>query len=250
MHPGVHVPFGSRRWVRPLCIAVTLVTVAVVGGAVLESRRSAVATGAPLAAGRSARTVLAATLNRQRLEDPEAERSAMRAWESVEAQALRPSRSAERAQAVAATPKPGWLRRCGDGAADNARKHPNGRIPSGDLCRLPGGRHFLHKDAAHAWWRMTRALPKHLGRACMTDSYRSFAAQARLAASKPGLAAVPGRSNHGWGVATDLCGGAEDYDSRVHRWLLRNAPRFGWTSPTWARQSGSRPEPWHWEFVR
>ncbi|MCU1602076.1 MAG: D-alanyl-D-alanine carboxypeptidase, partial [Frankiales bacterium] len=65
---------------------------------------------------------------------------------------------------------------------------------------------------------------------------------------KPGLAAVPGTSNHGWGQAVDFCGGVEDTYSPAYNWMVANASRFGWRHPDWARPGGSRPEPWHWEF--
>ena len=84
---------------------------------------------------------------------------------------------------------------------------------------------------------------------CITDSYRSYEEQAWLYANKPGLAAVPGTSNHGWGVAVDLCGGVESYDSLRHQWLRRHGARYGWVNPPWAQQFGTLPEPWHWEYV-
>ena len=97
---------------------------------------------------------------------------------------------------------------------------------------------------------MTRAYLGRFGTAmCITDSYRSFEAQEQVYSSKPGLAAVPGTSNHGWGVAVDLCGGVETYYSDAHRWLQRHGPRFGWKNPSWAQEGGSLPEPWHWEFA-
>jgi LAS superfamily LD-carboxypeptidase LdcB len=62
------------------------------------------------------------------------------------------------------------------------------------------------------------------------------------------MAAVPGTSNHGWGRAVDLCGGIESFGTPQHDWLVANAPRFGWVHPSWAEVTGSRPEPWHFEF--
>jgi LAS superfamily LD-carboxypeptidase LdcB len=31
--------------------------------------------------------------------------------------------------------------------------------------------------------------------------------------------------------------------------MKENAGQFGWVHPAWAQQGGSKPEPWHWEFV-
>jgi LAS superfamily LD-carboxypeptidase LdcB len=82
----------------------------------------------------------------------------------------------------------------------------------------------------------------------VTDSYRSYAAQVDVFARKPGLAAVPGRSKHGWGLAVDFCGGVQSFDGEAHHWMQANAARYGWVHPAWAEPGGSMPEPWHWEF--
>ena len=146
---------------------------------------------------------------------------------------------------------PEWLRRCGGARVDGARGHQNGAVPSSDLCRLPDSGHLLHPDAAQRWWLLIREFNNRFGeKPCVSDSYRSYQTQAQVAAAKPGLAARPGTSNHGWGVALDLCGGIESYASRKHQWLRRNGRQLGWDNPPWARSTGARPEPWHWEFRR
>ncbi|MBW3602666.1 MAG: D-alanyl-D-alanine carboxypeptidase family protein [Actinobacteria bacterium] len=126
--------------------------------------------------------------------------------------------------------------------------YANGRIPAAVLAAVaPGER--LRADAADAWRRMTAAHRAQLGRPIgVTDTYRSYSQQVELAAYKGTLAATPGSSNHGWGLAVDLVvpGG---YDDPTYRWLAANGPRFGWVNPDWAREGGSKPEPWHWEFV-
>lgn len=60
---------------------------------------------------------------------------------------------------------------------------------------------------------------------------------------KPGNAAAPGHSNHGWGLAMDvhLAGGAKG--AQEHKWLVENAPKYGWV---WPRAAG---ELWHFEYV-
>ena len=52
----------------------------------------------------------------------------------------------------------------------------------------------------------------------------------------------------GWGLAVDLGGGINRFGTVQHEWMRSNAPRFGWVHPSWARQSGSLPEAWHWEY--
>ncbi len=126
----------------------------------------------------------------------------------------------------------------------------NGMVPTNLLCPVtaaPG--HLLRCDAARALDVLASAYEEALGAPlCLTDSYRTYAAQVGLFARKPTLAAVPGTSNHGWALAVDLCGGAESFGTPQHDWLVANAPRWGWVDPAWARAGGSKPEPWHWEF--
>ncbi len=84
---------------------------------------------------------------------------------------------------------------------------------------------------------------------CAGSTYRDYAGQVAIYAAKPQLAAVPGRSNHGWGLAVDFSCGVESFGSPAHEWMRANAGRFGWFHPAWAQAGGSRPEAWHWEFA-
>jgi D-alanyl-D-alanine carboxypeptidase len=128
---------------------------------------------------------------------------------------------------------------------------PNGQLPSSVLCTLWDSRHSLRADAAVAVAKLNIAYKQRFGDdICITDSYRTLASQQRLAALKPGLAAPAGTSNHGLGLALDLCDGIESSGSTRYQWMRANAPRYGWDNPTWARVGGSGPtEPWHWEFL-
>lgn len=127
---------------------------------------------------------------------------------------------------------------------------PNGFIPRTALCPAGVGRHVLRCDAAAAFGLLDQAFTAAFGRpVCVTDSYRTFGAQVRLYGAKPALAAIPGTSNHGWGLAMDLCGGIQSFGSSEYSWMLANAPRFGWSNPLWARRGNGREEPWHWEFA-
>jgi len=129
-------------------------------------------------------------------------------------------------------------------------RYANGRLPEAALCRLPGTRgHELRPDAARAFVQLSAAYEAERGSPlCLTDSYRSYAQQVALARAKRGLAAPPGTSNHGSGIAVDLCGGIERFGTKAHAWMRANAGRFGWVHPTWAGPRGKRPEPWHWEY--
>jgi len=138
----------------------------------------------------------------------------------------------------------------GDCRGGDTTAFANGQIPLSVLCPLwqsPGN--YLRADAAFAFNKLSAAYAQAFGRPiCVTDSYRSYDEQVAVYAAHPELAARPGFSNHGWGTATDLCGGVESFSSSAHAWLLLNAPTFGWFHPAWAEPGGSKPEPWHWEF--
>jgi zinc D-Ala-D-Ala carboxypeptidase len=127
----------------------------------------------------------------------------------------------------------------------------NGQLPTSALCTLWDPKHRLRADAAVALAKLNVAYKQHFGEnICLTDSYRTIAEQRRLKAIKPGLAATPGTSEHGWGLAVDLCGGVETGVSSRYEWLRANAGAYGWANPDWALPGGSGPhEAWHWEFV-
>ena len=126
----------------------------------------------------------------------------------------------------------------------------NGNLDPASLCPLwqaPGQR--LRGDAAAAFDKMSKYHATTVGSPlCVSDSYRSYSEQVALYRRKPGMAAVPGTSEHGWGKAVDFCGGVENTGSAAYNWMKANAGSFGWFHPAWAEPSGNRPEPWHWEF--
>ena len=68
---------------------------------------------------------------------------------------------------------------------------------------------------------------------------------------------MPGSSRHHWGTDIDLNAFNNDYfengqGQRVYRWLVKNAPRYGFCQP-YTRKDAFRPtgyneEKWHWSF--
>lgn len=64
------------------------------------------------------------------------------------------------------------------------------------------------------------------------------------------MAAVPGTSNHGWGLADDVAEDSDQFDGtpvtsideRTLAWMRDNAPDFGWGLET-------RKEAWHWHWI-
>lgn len=139
----------------------------------------------------------------------------------------------------------------------------NGKLDQSLLSDIPGGR--LHHAAADSWRKMLAAAAADglvLKPTSSADTYRLYAIQEALFKArydrtprntdskvwngvrywlKPGyaMAAVPGTSNHGWGLAVDVNLGS---DGKRLNWLLDNAPAFGWS---WEAQS----EPWHIRYV-
>ncbi|MEW1959841.1 M15 family metallopeptidase [Kineococcus sp. NPDC059986] len=128
---------------------------------------------------------------------------------------------------------------------------PNGQLPLDALCPLYAAPDkVLRADAAHAFEALSQAFQADFGTPlAVTDAYRSLGEQIDVKARKPGLAAVPGTSRHGLGLAVDLGGGVQDAGSVQHQWMDRNAALFGFVNPAWAQGSPGPFEPWHWEFV-
>lgn len=133
----------------------------------------------------------------------------------------------------------------------------SGHLTTSQLQKLSWTNKSLAPAAATALESLNKAYKAKFGtNLTVTDAYRSYAAQVRTKAQKGALAATPGYSNHGWGLAVDLGGGANSYGTAQHKWLRENAPSYGWVWPDWARKgtplatSGStKSEPWHWEFT-
>ena len=122
-------------------------------------------------------------------------------------------------------------------AADESRR----RLLLAELKQVGATGHRLWEPAAE---QLTRLI-QDAGRAGVdigiTDSYRSYEAQVDVARrkglySQGGLAAVPGTSDHGWGMAVDL-----DLDAQAQAWMRKHGPAYGFHEDT-------PREPWHWGF--
>ncbi|MDR7382984.1 M15 family metallopeptidase [Promicromonospora iranensis] len=168
---------------------------------------------------------------------------------AVKAREARAARAAERA-AVEAREKAAARVAEAKEMTRAAKRYGNGEIPSDVLCGLSwAGGEQLRCDAAAELETLNGAFRAAFGRNLdVTDGYRSYAEQLAVAASKGGLAAVPGTSNHGWGQAVDLSGGVQSFGTAEHAWMVAHAGKYGWKLPTWAQAGGSKPEAWHWEY--
>jgi len=129
--------------------------------------------------------------------------------------------------------------------------YENGQIPASALCAISWQTvDHLRCDAAVEFEALNTAYKARWGaNICVNDAYRSYAKQVALYDQLgPGVAAVPGTSNHGWGVAVDLGCGVGIFGNARHVWFAVNGPKYGFTQPEWALIGSSRAEAWHWQF--
>ncbi|TDC69923.1 hypothetical protein E1200_06950 [Actinomadura sp. GC306] len=132
--------------------------------------------------------------------------------------------------------------------SESVDEYPNGRIPVDQLCKLPQDGEYLRADAAVAFYKLNVAYHERFGKQmCVRSSYRGYNKQKELYQRMPaGMAARPGNSKHGIGIAVDLCDGVQRASSPQFKWLEDNSEKYGWIHPKWAYSSPY--EPWHWEF--
>lgn len=122
----------------------------------------------------------------------------------------------------------------------------NGRLPASELCSLWNPSVRLRADAALALAQLNEQFKAHFGRdMCLSAGYRTYEEQVVTKRTKGYLAATPGTSMHGYGLAFDLC--SSDDSGAPFKWMSDNAGAFGFENPYWARTR--KYEPWHWEYV-
>jgi zinc D-Ala-D-Ala carboxypeptidase len=117
----------------------------------------------------------------------------------------------------------------------------NGRVPASALAPVGTTGVRMWPPAAQALTGLIAAAQADGVTVGVTDGYRSYAEQVSLAKTKGlyasgGLAAAPGTSEHGWGMAADL-----RLDPSALTWMRANGARFGFVETT-PRES------WHWAY--
>ena len=117
----------------------------------------------------------------------------------------------------------------------------NGRIPASALEPVGTTGASMWAPAAESLDRLIAAAKADGVTIGVTEGYRSYDEQVSLATAKGlysqgGLAAQPGTSEHGWGMAADL-----RLDPAGLAWMRENAGRFGFVEST-PRES------WHWSY--
>jgi hypothetical protein len=121
----------------------------------------------------------------------------------------------------------------------------NGKLAADQLCLLPDGKNYLRADAAQNFAQLNEQFKAKFGRdICVLQGYRSYADQVAIKASRGYMAASPGTSMHGMGVAVDLCSGDDHGEPKA--WFDATAAAYGFDNPDWAKFR--KFEPWHWEY--
>jgi D-alanyl-D-alanine carboxypeptidase len=127
------------------------------------------------------------------------------------------------------------------GIPTDLAQYGNGKIPRSALEQVGNTHHRLWAPAASSLTQMMADASKDGVKIGITDSYRPYDEQVDLARrkglySQGGLAAKPGTSEHGWGMAADL-----DLDSKGLSWMRQNASKYGFVNNV-SRES------WHWAY--
>ncbi|WP_129787742.1 M15 family metallopeptidase [Promicromonospora panici] len=136
-------------------------------------------------------------------------------------------------------------------APDQTWDPDSGKIPSSALSPIPWApTHFVRTDVLDGLIELDAAYRKAFGEhLTINSSYRSYESQASIYDPSSPIAAPPGCSNHGMGLAVDIGGGVETFDTEQYNWLKAHAQDYGWVHPAFAEPNGRVPEPWHWESV-
>lgn len=129
--------------------------------------------------------------------------------------------------------------------------YSNGLLPSEALCAIPWDtRYQLHCSTIDNFSRLNEAYKAEFGTDMpILSGYRPLADQYAVNADSPNMTAIPGTSNHGWGLAVDFDWDVFDsWDAPEVKWMIENGPRYGWRHPSALNWNTDRPEPWHYEF--
>lgn len=134
----------------------------------------------------------------------------------------------------------------------------NGKLPPSALTAISwatdphGTPYYLRSVAAAALERLNTAFRAEFGHNLGLDlTYRDYDTQLAMRAALGTVAATPGTSTHGTGLALDVPELPCEYgwDTAQRSWLVSKGPSFGWRAPGWAQRTGSNPEYWHFEYV-
>lgn len=138
-------------------------------------------------------------------------------------------------------------------------KQSNGKIPASMLVAIPWDteKTLIAAPALKDLTRLNTAFKKKFGKNLDIDlAYRTLDTQKYYYNELgPYIAAKPGTSNHGWGLAIDV---PESYNysfrGKYYKWLKANSKKYNWVHRTNLeefRSNGTRnpyAEAWHFEY--
>jgi zinc D-Ala-D-Ala carboxypeptidase len=127
------------------------------------------------------------------------------------------------------------------GIPEDLAAYGNGKIPANALGKVGDTGHKLWAPAAESLNKMIADAKKDGVKIGITDSYRSYEEQVDVAKrkglySQGGLAAKPGTSEHGWGMAADL-----DLNAKALSWMREHGSEYGF-------DENVPRESWHWAY--
>jgi LAS superfamily LD-carboxypeptidase LdcB len=128
-----------------------------------------------------------------------------------------------------------------NGIPTDLAAYGNGKIPASALEQVGDTKHKLWAPAAESLTRLIADAKRDGVKIGISDSYRSYDEQVGLAKrkglySQGGLAAKPGTSEHGWGMAADL-----DLNAKGLTWMRANGAKYGF-------DENVPRETWHWAY--
>ena len=149
-----------------------------------------------------------------------------------------------------------------------AKKHDGngGGVPDSVLGTVNAGSYGsgkLHPEAAVFFSKFIAQAKKDKVEFTVSSWYRTYEGQVKCWLElEAGKAAVPGWSNHGFGVAVDIrelyrsVGGSIKGDvnaevrknNKLYKYFAATAPKFGWYNPTTLSDGNKPDEVWHWEY--
>jgi|9_EtaG_2_1085328.scaffolds.fasta_scaffold14699_3 hypothetical protein len=136
----------------------------------------------------------------------------------------------------------------------------NGQLPGNILGATNQGIKVMI-DVVEDVNKLEKAFKENFKKDMKYSGYRSYDGQVRvyedpekIMEDGKHLGALPGTSNHGWGLAIDINtkdnNGVKGFEGKVYKWLKKNAGTYNFFHPDWAQENGSNPEPWHWEWSK
>jgi hypothetical protein len=136
-------------------------------------------------------------------------------------------------------------------APDQVWDPDSGALHKSELARIPWAPDFVVRaDVLAGLIALDKDYQAEFGEHLTINSaYRTYASQEELYDPSSPIAAPPGCSNHGLGLAVDIGGGVETFGTPQYDWLKANAEAHGWIHPAFAEPNGRVPEPWHWQSV-